>query len=52
MQLSPNQRIFAQFLSAFPEAAQNLKYFEKKDDPQTLFLSEVIDSKNRGYLNG
>ena len=37
--------------SAFAEATSNLEYFEKKDEPQRLFVSEIIDSKERGYLN-
>ena len=30
MQLSPNQKIFAQFFSAFPEFTQKFDYLEKK----------------------
>ena len=37
--------------SAFPQSTYNLKYFEKEDDPQILFSSQIIDSKMRGYLN-
>ena len=33
MQLSPNQKIFSQFLSAFPDSKKNFQYFEKKDEP-------------------
>ena len=51
MQLSPNQKIFAQFLSVFPKSPQNLKYFGKNDEPQRLFLSKSILCKNWGYLN-
>ena len=28
-----------------------MKYFEKKDEPQRLFCSEIIDCKRLGYLN-
>ena len=51
MQLSPNQKIFSECFSSFPQSTKNLKYFEKKDDPQRLFLPQIIDSKMRGYLN-
>ena len=52
MQLSPNQKIFSEFRSAFPESTFNLEYFQKKDEPQRLFVSEIIDYKKRGYSNG
>ena len=29
----------------------NLKNCEKKDEPHILCISEVIDSKKRGYVN-
>ena len=51
MQVSQNQKIFSEFFSAFPKSPYNLEYFEKKDEPQRLFVSEIIDSKERGYLN-
>ena len=28
-----------------------MEYFEKKDEPQILFVSDIIDCKKRGYLN-
>ena len=37
MQLSQNQKIFAQFFSAFPESTKNLEYFQRK-----RWASEVI----------
>ena len=51
MQLSLNQKMFSEFFSSFPQSTYNLKYFEKKDDPQRLFLSQFIESKMWGYLN-
>ena len=51
MQLSPNQKIFSQFFSPFPESTWNLEYFQKKDEFQNLFVSEIIDCRKRGYLN-
>ena len=51
MQLSLNQKMFSEFFSSFPQSTYILKYFEKKDDPQRLFLSQFIESKMWGYLN-
>ena len=51
MQLSPNVEKFSQLFSAFSESALNLEYFQKKDEPPTLIVSEVIECKRRGYLN-
>ena len=51
MQLSQNQKIFSEVFSAFPETRQNLEYFEKEDEPQRAFLSEIIDCKKWGSLN-
>ena len=39
------------FLLHFQNVYKNLEYFEKKDELQRLFVSEVIDCKKRGYLN-
>ena len=51
MQLSPNQKLFAEIFSSFPEFKSKLDYFEKKDEPRRLFVSEIIHCKKRGYLN-
>ena len=51
MLLLQNQKIFSYIFSAFLESRQNLESFEKKDESQKLFVSEIIDCKNRGYLN-
>ena len=51
MQLSPNQKLFAEIFSSFPEFKPKLDYFEKKDEPGRLFVSEIIDYKKRCYLN-
>ena len=51
MQLSRNEKIFSYFLSEFPKSPKNLKYYEKSDEPQRLFASEIKDCKKRGYLN-
>ena len=51
MQLFQNQKTFSEFLSAFPASTWNLEYFEKENEPQTLFFSEIIDCKKSGHLN-
>ena len=36
---------------AFLEFTLNFEHFEKKNEPHSLSLSEVIDSERRAYLN-
>ena len=43
--------IFAQFFSTFLKFTSNFEHSEKKVEPHCWFISEVIDSKTRGYLN-
>ena len=50
-QLSQNQKMFSDFSSAFPKSTLNLEYFETEDEPQRLFISEILDCKKPGYLN-
>ena len=45
-----NIKIFAQFLSLFAQSTWNFRYFERKDEPQRLLVSENIDFKKTGYL--
>ena len=47
-QLSQKQKAFYQFCLAFSKSALNLKHFQKKDDPHSLFLSEIAHSGKRG----
>ena len=51
MLLFQNQKIFCQFFSPFPQFTSYFEYFEKKDEPGRLFVSEIIDYKKRCYLN-
>ena len=51
MQLSQKVDKFFQFLFAFPKCRSNFEHFEKKFERHTCCISEVIDSKKRGYLN-
>ena len=43
-----NKKLFRNFFCAFSKSALNLKYFQKKDDPHSLFISEITDSGKRG----
>ena len=47
-QLSQKQKPFYQLLLAFSKCALNLEHFQKKDDPHSLFLSEITHSGKRG----
>ena len=51
MQLSQNQKLFTHFFPAFPKSTYHLEHFEKEDEPQRIFVSEIIDCKKPGYLN-
>ena len=48
VQLSQNQNTFCQFLSAFSTSRLNFEYFQKKDDPHSLFISEAAVCEKRG----
>ena len=47
-QLSQKQKPFYLLFLAFSKSALNLKHFQKKDDPHSLFLSEITHSGKRG----
>ena len=47
-QLSQKQKAFYEFFLAFSKCALNLKDFQKKDDPHSLFLSEITHSGKGG----
>ena len=51
MSLSQKRKMFSEVFSPFPESTYNLQYFETRDQPQRLFLSEIKDCKNRSKLN-
>ena len=51
MQLYQKQKRFSEFSSAFPKSTLNLEYFERKDEPRRLFVSEILDFKKPSYLN-
>ena len=47
-QLSQKQKPFYEFFLKFSKSALNLKYFQQKDDPHSLFLSEITHSRKCG----
>ena len=51
MQLSGKLKTFSGFFIAFLESTLNFEHFEKKNEPHSSSISEVIDSQRRVYLN-
>ena len=47
-ELSQKLKTFCQFFRAFSKSGLNFEYFEKKDDPHSLFISEGKACENRG----
>ena len=37
MQLPQNQKVFSEFVAAFPASTWNLEYFEQQNEPQRFF---------------
>ena len=50
MQLSKTPKPFIQFFIAFPKFKSNFQFFEKKDEPHSLSISEITNSERHGYL--
>ena len=48
MQLSQKLKTFSRFVSAFLKSRLNFEYFQKKDDAQSLFISEATACEKRG----
>ena len=46
-----NPKTLCQYFIAFPESTLHFQHFEKKLDPHTISISEIIHSKKHGYLN-
>ena len=49
-QLSEKLKTFPQFFIAFVECTLNLEHIEKKNEPHSSSISEVIDSERRAYF--
>ena len=51
MQLSPKQKTFSEFFSAFLESSLNFEHFQKKDDSHSWGISEIMDPGKPCYIN-
>ena len=49
--LSLKQKPFSVFFIAFLKSTWNGEHFQKKGESSSLSISEIIDSKRRGYLS-
>ena len=49
--LSLKQKTFSGFFIAFLKSTWNAEHFQKKGEPFSLSISEIIDSKRGGYLS-
>ena len=47
MPLSQKENYFSEFFCPFFESALNFEHFQKKDDPHSLFISEITDHERR-----
>ena len=43
--LSQKLKTFSQFLSAFLKSSLNFEHFQKKDDPHSRRISDIMDSE-------
>ena len=48
--LSRKQKTFSGFFIAFLKCTWNLEHFQKKDEYNSLIISEIIDTERRAYL--
>ena len=49
--LSKKLKKFSQIFNAFLKSTFNFEHCEKKDEPHSLCISEVMDGQKRGYTN-
>ena len=47
-QFSKKQKIFSKDFATFLKSTSSFKHCEKKDEPQSLSISEIRDCKKRG----
>ena len=47
-ELSKKQTAFSQLLVAFSKSTLNFEHFQKKDDPHSRFISEIMHPEKRG----
>ena len=46
--LSQKHKAFSAFFLAFSKCTLNFEHFQNKDDPRSLFISEITHSEKRG----
>ena len=46
--LSQNYKAFSELFLAFSKCTLNFEHFQSKDDPRSLFISEITHSEKRG----
>ena len=51
MQLFKEPKSFSPFFTAFLKSTFNFEHFEKKDQPHSLCIFEMIDAERRAYVN-
>ena len=51
MQTSLKMKTLSRFFIAFLISTLNLKYFERKDQSESLSITEIINCKTGSYLN-
>ena len=51
MHISPKLKTFSEFFMAFLKSTLNLEYFERKDQSQSLNITEIIYCERGSYLN-
>ena len=51
MHLSREQKNVCQIFTAFLKCKSNFEHSEKKDEPNSLIISQIIDYERRAYLN-
>ena len=51
MQISRKLKTFSELFIAFLKSTLNLEYFERKDQSQSLSITEIIKCETGSYLN-
>ena len=51
IQLSQALKVFSQFLPAFLKSPFNFEHFEKRDEPHSLCISEIIYGERHACVN-
>ena len=51
MHISQQMTTFSQFFIEFLKSTLNLEYFERKDQSQSLSITEIVNFETGSYLN-